>query len=83
MRQDRAGQRGGTEHVDLEQVAQLGVGRLLGSADMGAPGVVHQHVDPAMPGDDVLDRGVDGGGVGHVERQRIDLAGVRRRQVVQ
>ena len=27
--------------------------------------------------------GVDRGGVGHVKRQHIDLAGVRRRQVVQ
>jgi hypothetical protein len=45
VREHRADQRGGPEHVNLEQVAQLRVCRLLGGADMTAPGVVHQHVD--------------------------------------
>ena len=69
--------------MDLKQVAQFGVCGFLGSADMRATGVVNQHVDAAMAGDDVPDRRVDGGGVGHVERQDIDLAGVSRRQVIQ
>jgi hypothetical protein len=82
VREDRAGQRRRPEHVHLEQVAQLRVGRLLSGTDVSTSGIVHQHVDPAMPGDDVLDRGVDRGGVGHVKRQRIDLTGMRRRQAV-
>jgi hypothetical protein len=69
--------------VDLEQIAQLGVGRLLGCSDMHAPGVVDQHVDPAMPGDDAPDRRVDGASVGHVQGQHVGLAGVRGRQVIQ
>ena len=83
VRQHRAGQRGRAEHMHLEQVAQLRVGRFLGGADVSAPGVIDQHVDPAVPADDVLDRGADRGAVGHVERKRINLAGVRRREIVQ
>ena len=56
---------------------------LFDGTDVSASGVVHQHVDPAMAADDVLDGGVDRGGVGHVKRQHIDLAGVRRREAVE
>ena len=47
---------------------------LLGAQEQpvdGDAGVVHQHVEPPVLGGDLLDRRVDGGGVGDVEaRQR-------------
>jgi hypothetical protein len=56
--------------VELEQRSQLVVGRFLDGADLGAAGVVHQHVDPA----ELLDRRVDRPPaltrVEHVQRDR-------------
>lgn len=54
------GQPSGPEHVNLEQVTQIGISCLLHRTDMRTPGLVDQHVAPTVAADDVSDRGLDG-----------------------
>ncbi len=83
MWQHGADQCGGPEDVQVEQRTQLGVGGLLGRADVAAAGVVDQHVDPAVAVGQIPHRGLDAEGVGDVQRQCFDLVGVRGDQVVE
>ncbi|GGS41209.1 hypothetical protein GCM10010171_39800 [Actinokineospora fastidiosa] len=62
-------QRGGAEHVHVEQRPQFGVGGLLDRPDVRAARVVDQHVDPPVLGDDLG----DGSGDGDVEPLRDHL----------
>ena len=55
MRKHCAGDRQQTEHVDVENGAYLVVGGLLDGAEQPAPCVVDQYVDPAEPGDGIVD----------------------------
>jgi hypothetical protein len=76
-------QRGRPEDLHIEERAQLRVGGLLQSADMAPSGVVDQHVDPAVPGQDIGDHPVDGLSVRHIESHRLDLVRMGGHHVVQ
>jgi hypothetical protein len=73
-RQDQARERCRPEEVEVEERAQLLVGRLL-DGDLRAAGVVHEHVDAT----EAVERDCHGGlavrWVGHVEANRVDALG--------
>ena len=75
VRQHRAGERERAEHVQVEQGAQLVVRGLLDGADLGAAGVVDQHVDPAVPVDGASATAASRPAVGDVERDGVDRPG--------
>jgi len=60
------------EEMHLEERAQVGVGRLLERSDVGPPGVVDQHVDPAMLMEHIVHRRFDTGSVGHIKAHGVD-----------
>jgi hypothetical protein len=59
--------------MDLEERAQLGVGRFLDGAHVGATSVVYEDVDAAVAAHRVIDDRCDPGLVGDVKLDRIDL----------
>jgi hypothetical protein len=75
VRQHELGQAGRAEQVDLELVAGLVEGDVLGGAVESEPGVVDQDVDPALPVEDRPHGPLQVGVLGHVHRQRV-AAGV-------
>jgi hypothetical protein len=83
VRQSRPGQRRRSEEVQLEQVAQLRVGRLLERADLRPSRVVDEHVKPAEAIDDLLNDLEGTFGVGDVECDRAESAWVLAGQFVQ
>ncbi|GAA3048913.1 hypothetical protein GCM10020000_31660 [Streptomyces olivoverticillatus] len=83
VRQHGPRERGRSEEVQLHQVAQLGIGRLLDGADETTARVVHQHVDPAEPLDDLVHDGSDTRRIGDVQGDRHQTVGVRGDQVAE
>jgi hypothetical protein len=63
--------------VDIEQRAQLGVRGFLGRAHMAPPSAVHQHINPPVPVDHVMDGRFDRCCVRYVQRECFDLARMR------
>jgi hypothetical protein len=68
--------------MQLEQVTQLLLGRLLQGADLGASGVVDEHVDATVPGDEVIDH-TGGVHIRDIEGQCLGLPRVGGDQLLQ
>jgi len=77
------GQRRRSEEVQLEQVAQLPVGRLLERADLRASRVVDEYVQPSEEIDDLPNDLPVTLGVGDVELDWVESARVLAGQFVQ
>jgi hypothetical protein len=64
--------------IDLEQMGDLFLGRLLHRTKQAVAGIVDHDVDALPDGDGALDRAGDRRPIGHVERQHMEPAGVVR-----
>jgi hypothetical protein len=68
---DSGGEVHGTEQVDLELTAHLGIGEGLAETKFGIAGIVDQHVDRTEPLDGLDGHRVCGFSVGDIEREGV------------
>jgi hypothetical protein len=76
MRKRRAVDALGAEHVDVVELGELLRCEGLRGAEHHVPGIVHDHVDAAVLGDDFRDAGVDRRLRVHVELERAQVDAV-------
>ncbi len=83
MRQHGTHQRGRPEEVQVHEIAQLAVARLLHGPDQPHPRVVDDHVDPAVPEHRVRHDVRDARRIGDIQLHGDGTVGMSGHQVVQ